>query len=215
MGSFTKFFGTVRQKIFYRKSWYSPLRHKVFRYPKFSETQTGSSTKFFGTVRPKIFDGKTWYPPFSSIKLFETKNFLKNSRIPLRNFSVRQKISTKPWCPPPSYSWKFSTKKIFWNTKVLSNEIFWYCETKTFRRKIVIPPPLLSIKIFSLPEIFWNTEWFPDEVFSVLWDKKISTKPWSFPPPLLENFRYENSFETQKCSTNFIGTVRQKFFNGV
>ena len=33
--------------IFYRKSWYSPLRHKVFRYPKFCETQTVSSTKFF------------------------------------------------------------------------------------------------------------------------------------------------------------------------
>ena len=46
--------------------------------------------------------------------------------------------------------------------------------------------------------------------------KKIATKPWSFPPPSLENFRYQNSFETQKCSPkNFIGTVRKKNFNGV
>ena len=35
-----------------------------------------------------------------------------------------------------------------------------------------LPPPLLSMRIFSLPEIFWNTESFPGEVFSVLWDKK-------------------------------------------
>ena len=45
-GSPTKFFGTVRQQIFYRKSWSSPHRHKVFRYPKFSETQTGSRRNF-------------------------------------------------------------------------------------------------------------------------------------------------------------------------
>ena len=40
-------FGTVRQQFFYRKLWFSPLRHKVFRYPKFSETHTVCSTKFF------------------------------------------------------------------------------------------------------------------------------------------------------------------------
>ena len=53
-----KFFGTVGQEILYRKSWYSPFRQKVFRYPKFLETQTVSSTKFFGTVRRKFFNGK-------------------------------------------------------------------------------------------------------------------------------------------------------------
>ena len=61
-GFSTKFFGTVRQQIFYRKPWYSHLRNKIFRYPKFSETQKGSSTKFFGTVRRKFFNGKSWYP---------------------------------------------------------------------------------------------------------------------------------------------------------
>ena len=118
---------------------------------------------------------------------------------------------------PLSYAWKFSKKEFFWNTKVFSNEIFRYSVTKTStENRDIPPPPLLSIKYFSLPEIFWNTEWFPGEVFSVLWDKKFLTKPWSFPPPLLKTFRYQNSFETQKGSpTNFIGTVRQRFFNGV
>ena len=37
-----------------------------------------------------------------------------------------------------------------------------------------------------------------------------------FPPPLLEKIRYQNFFETQKGSpTKFIGTLRQRFFNGV
>ena len=60
-GSPTKFFGTARQKILYRKSWFSPLRHKIFRCPKLSETQKGSSSKFFGTMRQKFSNGKPWY----------------------------------------------------------------------------------------------------------------------------------------------------------
>ena len=78
-GSPTKFFGTVRQQIFYRKSWYSPLSHKVFRHPKFSETQTGSSTKFFGTVRQKIFNGKLWYPFAKSTEISGEIDVCKNS----------------------------------------------------------------------------------------------------------------------------------------
>ena len=162
----TKFFGTLRQQIFYRKSWYSPYRHKIFRYVKLSETQgflyemirywdknfwntegflyemirywdktsetqKGSSmkwfgtetkkfwtenrdappppsvfflaffdtrnnetlkdspTKFFDTVRQNYFDGKEWYlPPLSVLTFFDTRNVLKNRRVPLRNFSV-------------------------------------------------------------------------------------------------------------------------------
>ena len=128
---------------------------------------------------------------------------------------VRQKISTKPWCP--LLCMKIFDERIFlkhqivlqWNISVKWDKIFSAENRDT-------PPPLLSIKFFSLPENFWNTEWFPGEVFSGLSDKKNSTKLWSFPPILLDNFQYQNSFETQKCSpTNFTGTVRQKIFNGV
>ena len=52
MGSPTKYFVTVRQQIFCRKSLYSLLRHKFFRYPKLSETQKDSSTRWFRTVKP-------------------------------------------------------------------------------------------------------------------------------------------------------------------
>ena len=37
----------------------SPPMHKIFRYPKFSETPEGSPATFFGTVRQTIFDSKS------------------------------------------------------------------------------------------------------------------------------------------------------------
>ena len=181
-GSFTKFFGTVRQKIFDGKTWYPLVCIKFFDTPNFLK-HWRMPTKFFGTVSPKIFDGKTWYPPppLSSIKLFETKSFLKNSRIPLRKFSalwdiklstenrdmpplihnffsipenfrktegflykafrfgpVRQKVPTKPWYSPP-YPNFFDTRN-YCNSKWFPYGNFRHCETKTFRRKILIPP---------------------------------------------------------------------------
>ena len=181
--------------------------------------------KYFGTVRQKIFDGKTWYP-LLCIKFFYTPNFLKHWRDAQEIFrhcetkNFRRKILKLP--PPPSppliHKHFFATGHfLFSETQIILYEIFRNCETKKFWQKIVIPPPppLLSIKWFSLPEIFWNTDWFPGEVFSVLWDKKNFDKTVKLPPSLLENFRYQNSFETQKGSpTNFIGTVRQRFVNG-
>ena len=64
-GSSTKLSGTVRQKKFDTKSWYSPspLIHKLFRYQKIYETKKGSPTEFFGTVRQQIFCTKSWYSP--------------------------------------------------------------------------------------------------------------------------------------------------------
>ena len=37
----------------------------------------------------------------------------------------------------------FSIAEIFWNIEGLPHELFWHCETKSFRQKIVIPPPYL------------------------------------------------------------------------
>ena len=133
----------------------------------------------FRYCETKNFRRKNVIPPFSSIKLFGTRNFLKNSRIPLRNFPV------------------------LWDKK--------------FGLKIVICP-LLSIKIYSIPKIFfWKTEGFVYKAFRFgPVRQKVSTKPWSFPPPLLENFRYPKFSDTPKCSpTNFFGTVWQKVIDGV
>ena len=206
-------------------------------------------------MRPQFFDWKTWYPAFSSIKFFETRNFLKTSRIPIRNFSalwdmkistenrdmpslihkffsipenfrktegflykafrfgpVRQKVSTKPWCPPPSSAWKFSIKEFFWNTKVFSNEMFRYSETKTSTENRDTPP---LIQTFSIPEIIATvkdslTEIFDTETKNFL--RKILIPP---PPSLMHKiFRHPKFSDTPKCSpTKFFGTVRQKILN--
>ena len=89
-GSSTKCFDTVRQNKFDGTSWYPPtLIPNIFRYQNFSETQKGSSSKYFDTVRQNNFDGKSWYPPpLLSPKFFDTRNFLKHRRVPLRSFSA-------------------------------------------------------------------------------------------------------------------------------
>ena len=195
-------------------------------------------------------------PPFSSIKLFETKIFLKNSRIPSRKFSalwgiktstenrdkpplvhkffsipenfskteeffykairfgpVRQKNSTKPWCPSPSYAWKLSIKEFFWNTKVFSNEIFWYSLTKKlFDGKLWYPPPLIH-KIFFPTRNFlkhrivpWRSFFGPVRLKKV--DKTVKLPPsfaWKFSLP--EFFRNTAGF-----SYEFYGHWEIKIF---
>ena len=96
----TNFFGTVRQK-FSTENRDTPLIHEIFRYQKFLVKQKGSPTKFFITVRQKNFDGKSWDPPpllsFLCMKNFDARFFLKQWRVPLRNFSVLwdKKFSTE------------------------------------------------------------------------------------------------------------------------
>ena len=103
-GSFTKFVGTVRQKIFDGKLWYPLLCIKFFDTPNFLK-HWRDAHEIFRHCETKHFRRKNVIPPFSSIKLFETKNFSKNSRIPLRKFSVQwdKNFDRKSWYPPPSY----------------------------------------------------------------------------------------------------------------
>ena len=112
---------------------------------------------------------------------------------------------------------KIHYPKISDTPKCSPNETFWYCVTIIFRRKILIlPPPPLIQKLFRY-RTFSETHIrrVPLRKFSVLRDEKFRENRDTL-PPMHENFRYQNSFETQKGSpTKFIGTVRQKFFKGV
>ena len=80
---------------------------------------------------------------------------------------------------PPSYAWKFSMKEFFRSTKVFSNEIFQYSETKTPTENRDSPP--LS-KLFRYPNLL-QQERIPLQNFSALWDKKISIENLETPPP--------------------------------
>ena len=69
---------------------------------------------------------------------------------------MRQRISTKPWCPAFLLCRKTSDKRMFlkhqsvlqWNISVQ------WAKTST---EIRDNPPVLSIYCFSLTEVFWNT----------------------------------------------------------
>ena len=63
-------------KKFRRKNVIPPSMHKIFRYPKFSETLKGCPRNF-SVLWEKNFDGKTWYP-LVCIKFFDTLNFLEH-----------------------------------------------------------------------------------------------------------------------------------------
>ena len=78
-------------KKFDRKSWYSlpptPLIRKSHRFQNFFETQKGSPAKSFGTVGQQFFCRKLWYP-LLGINFFDTRNFVKHRKVPLRKDSV-------------------------------------------------------------------------------------------------------------------------------
>ena len=189
---------------------------KLFETRKFLNSSR-IALQNFSTLRHKNFGWKSWYAPSYPYIFFDTRKFPENRRVPLQRFSFRScetKNSDKTVMTPPMHE-IFRLKKFLKHQSVLQWKISvpWDKKFSTENRDNPPPPPphLLSI-FFSLPESFWNTEWFPGEVFSILWVKKTSTKPWSFPPPLLANFGYQNSFETQKCSpTKFIVTETKSF----
>ena len=79
-GSLTKVFGTVRQKIFDGKLRYPLLSINVFDTPIFLKPWTDPH-KIFWHCETKTFRRQNVIPPFSSIKLFETEIFLRNSGI--------------------------------------------------------------------------------------------------------------------------------------
>ena len=142
----TKILSTVTQRSFDRKTWYPLLMHKTFRYQKFSEAQKGFLTKFFGTARQKTFDRKVGYQDLC-IKFFDTRNFLTNRRVPLRNAAVlREKLNGKSCylhhnrLPPHLLRIKNFNTWIFMKHKKVSPRNFSVLWNKKPRQKIVIYP---------------------------------------------------------------------------
>ena len=106
-------------------------------------------------------------PPLTYEFFSDTRIFLEKRRVPYQVFHfglVRQNFLRQYSDAPLSYAWNFSIPEIFWNTEGFPHVFFWHCETKSFRRKIVIPLSLID-NFFYIPENFWNTEGTPYEVF--------------------------------------------------
>ena len=138
---------------------------------------------------------------------------------PVRKFSALwdKKFSTEnlDTPPPPSYPNFFDTRN-YCNSKGFPNGIFRHCETKNFRRKILIlfPPPL--IQTFSIPEVIATVKDSRTEIFGTVRQKHFDGKSWySLHPSLIQTFSVPETNETLKGSpTKFFGTVGQKVFDG-
>ena len=121
MGSPTKFFGTVRQKVLTEKRDISP--HPSYPYlvsrPEISEAQIRKvSLRNFSALWDKIFDTKSWHNSLKP-KIFRNPKLMTHWWVPLRSFSA---LSDKNFwqkiviLPPPSYPYLFSRPEIFRST---------------------------------------------------------------------------------------------------
>ena len=190
------------------------------RYHKFSETKKGSSTKVFSTVGQNYFDGKSWYPPLlSSLTFFDTRNFLKLRRVPLRNFSALwdKTILTENRDTRPSLlSLTFFDTRNFLKLRKVPLRKFSALWDKIILTENRDTRPFSHPKHFSIPETFWTWEGFLYETFRHSETKQFWLKIVIPALSLIPNiFRYQKSSETKKASCmKFFSTVRQNSFDG-
>ena len=154
-------------------------------------------------------------PPFSARKLFETKNFLKNSRLPLRKFSALWdiKISTENRDKPSLIHEFFSIPENFRKTEGFLYKAFRFGPVRQkVSAKPWCPAPLLCMKIFD-EKFFWNTKCSPMKNFGAL-RQKLRRKI-VIPPPLIHKkfFPIINFLKHRMVPwRSFLGPVRWKHF---
>ena len=144
MGSPTKFFGTVRQKVLTENRDISPppLILIFFRDQQFSEAQIRKfSLRNFSALWDKIFDTKSWHNSLKP-RIFRYPKLMTHWWVPLRSFSALsdkkfwQKIVIFP--PPRLIPNFFLRPEIFRSTdqKGVSTKFFGTVR-QNFRHKVV------------------------------------------------------------------------------
>ena len=159
-------------KNFRRKIVIPPIMHKIFRYPKFSETLKGWPRNFSALWDQK-FSMEKRDTPYYAWNFSIPQVFWNIEGMPTKFFgTVRPKIvDGKTWYPLLCI--KFFNTPNFLKHWRDAHEIFRHCETKNCRRKNVIPP--IMHKIFQYPKFSETLKGYPWN-FSALWDKKFSTE---------------------------------------
>ena len=143
-------------------------------------------------------------PPLLCMKIFDKRIFLKQQSVFQWNISVQwdKNFDGKSWYSPPPYPNIFYTRN-YCNSKGFPYGIFRHCETKIFRRKILILPPPPLIQTFSVPGISETLKGsFPYEIFRHCETKDFWQKMLKLPPPpptplIHKLFRYRKFSETQ------------------
>ena len=182
----------------------------IFRYLKFSQTQKGSSTKLFGTLYCDT--KKIWRkivilpPPRSSIKIFDTRIFLKPGRVFLRNFLVLwdQTISTTTHDTHPLYyPSHFSIPEISETLKGSPAKVFGTLKQKNSTEDRDTPPPFMH-ENFQYYNFSQTRERSPTKFFGTVRQIIIDRKSW-YTPLMHKIFRHPKFSGTPKGSpTNFL-----------
>ena len=124
-------------------------------------------------MRHNNLDEKGESPSLVGIKNFDTKSFVKHTRVLLKSLlTVRQQIFYINRDIPLLGINFFDVTKFFWNIEGFLCEMFWYCETKQFGRKTEMSTSYPYL--FSIPEISEKLQASCTE-FSHFGEKKILT----------------------------------------
>ena len=140
----TKFSGTVRQKIFDVKSWYSPtllLSINFFATENFLKHSTdGFPYEVFRYCETKKFNWKLWHNPLKH-KIFRYPKLVRHKRVPLKKIlslwdkKFWQKIVILPPSPLPLIHKIFRYKKFCEAQKGSSTKVFGNVRQKFFNGK--------------------------------------------------------------------------------
>ena len=161
--------------------------HKIFWYPKFSETSKDAH-EYFRHCETENFRRKNVIPP-SMHKFFRYPKFSETFKGCPRNFLALwdQKFPAEKRDTPFFNHIFFETKNFLKNSRISLRKFsaLWDIKISTGNRDM---PPLIQ-NFFSIPENFRKTEGFLYKAFRFgPVRQKVPTKPWC-PPPLHENFR--------------------------
>ena len=178
-------------------------KHKIFRYPNFFETMKGCSRN----------SSAMWDQKFSTEK---RDTAIMHEFFRYHNFSGKQKGSfTKLFVsilwdkkfrqnrdapPPPAHMHEKFWNKKFFETQICSAMRILAMWDKKFSKENRDNSPLSSIKCFPLPKNIETQNGLLAKFFRSCEIKETFDKTLKLPPLLLEKFRFQNSFETQKCS---------------
>ena len=128
----------------------------------------------------KKFWLKTVIHPLLTIKVFDTRIFPKPARFPPTEVfrTVKQKISNGKNIYPLFCKKNSGTRTLLNHWKFPLRNFFCHCETTNFRRKTMIPAPLLSIKFFDTWEILKHRKILPRNYSALSEKNSFLEKYW-------------------------------------
>ena len=186
------------------------IMHKIFRYPKISETLKWCPSNFFALWDRNFSPENRDITPFLSIEdfSFQKSSKTKNGSPAKFSRSCEKKTLTKLWSFPLLCLKNFDTRILSKHRRVLLRFLSAQWDKKFSTEFSDIP--FLCIKNFDT-RIFMIHRSVPQCNFLVLWDKKLERNV-VVPPVMHKMFRYPKTSEILKgCPRIFSALWDQKF----